>query len=317
MVVQRREFLTYTGAAALAAWGATAVSAADAADASRDNANGDASDWNWRWILASCMYGTTALSEILPEAAKIGAEYIDIWPQKHGNQREQIDEMGHERFAELLAKHRVRVGIFTRYDLGPLRLQEEMEIAARYGARLVVCASGGPRELRGDELKDAVRNFARQLEPHLRQAERHNITVGIENHGGSLINSPDSIRWLVEFTEKQPLAIALAPYHLEQQPATIAGFIEELGERLGHFYAWEHGRGCHTKLPKDEELMQLPGRGELDFQPIVAALRNIDYRGFSEIFMHPTPRGIPILEPTSAVTEEINRARTYLNDLRA
>ena len=28
--------------------------------------------------------------------------------------------------------------------------------------------------------------------------------------------------------------------------------------------------------------------------------------------MHPVPRGIPILEPTGAVTAEINRSRDYL-----
>jgi hypothetical protein len=32
-------------------------------------------------------------------------------------------------------------------------------------------------------------------------------------------------------------------------------------------------------------------------------------------FMHPVPRGIPILETASAVTAEINRSRDYLNKL--
>ena len=67
-----------------------------------------------------------------------------------------------------------------------------------------------------------------------------------------------------------------------------------------------------TKLPKEQELLQMPGRGPLDFAPILQALKRIDYRGFTEIFMHPVPRGIPILETTAAVTEEINRARAYL-----
>ncbi len=79
-----------------------------------------------------------------------------------------------------------------------------------------------------------------------------------------------------------------------------------------HFYAWQHGHGCTRKLPKAEELLQMPGRGRLDFGPIVAALRRIEYRGWTEVFMHPVPRGIPILETTAKVTAEINRARDYL-----
>ena len=67
------------------------------------------------------------------------------------------------------------------------------------------------------------------------------------------------------------------------------------------------------KLPKEEELLQMPGRGELDFTPLFAALKNINYKGWTEIFMHPVPRGIPILETTAEVTAEINRARKYIN----
>jgi len=78
------------------------------------------------------------------------------------------------------------------------------------------------------------------------------------------------------------------------------------------FYAWQHGNGCMTRLPKQEELLQLPGRGPLDFTPLLKALREIQYQGWTEIFMHPVPRGIPILETAEEVTNEINRSREYL-----
>ena len=97
----------------------------------------------------------------------------------------------------------------------------------------------------------------------------------------------------------------------------IAQLITDLGESLVHFQAWQYGHGCMTKLPKQEELLQLPGRGELDFVPILKALQTIRYRGYTEIFMHPTPRGIPILETTATVTAEINRARAYLEQCLA
>ena len=34
------------------------------------------------YILASCMYGTLPLAEIVPEVKKIGSERIDIWPPR-------------------------------------------------------------------------------------------------------------------------------------------------------------------------------------------------------------------------------------------
>jgi sugar phosphate isomerase/epimerase len=68
------------------------------------------------------------------------------------------------------------------------------------------------------------------------------------------------------------------------------------------------------KLPKAQELEQMPGRGVLDFRPVLAALKKINYRGWTEIFMHPVPRGIPILPTAEQVTFEINRARRYLRE---
>ncbi|MHC4170852.1 MAG: sugar phosphate isomerase/epimerase family protein, partial [Planctomycetota bacterium] len=52
--------------------------------------------------------------------------------------------------------------------------------------------------------------------------------------------------------------------------------------------------------------------GKLDFSPIVSALKAAGYHGWTEIFMHPVPRGIPILPTAKEVTDQINRAREYL-----
>ena len=267
------------------------------------------------YILASCMYGTTPLAEIVPEVKKSGNEHIDIWPRVHGNQREQVESMGNDAFAALLATHGVGLGISTRFDLGPFGLEEEMAFVREFGASLIVTGSKGPKGLVGEELRAAVANFAKGLKPHIAAAEKHDITISIENHGSALIETPDSMKWLIEFTDSPHLGIALAPYHLPDDAQLVAKLIADLGQGLALFYAWQHGMGCHEKLPKEQELLQLPGRGSLDFAPILAALKKINYSGWTEIFMHPVPRGIPILDSTEDVTGEINRARHYLDQL--
>ena len=267
------------------------------------------------YILASCMYGTLPLAEIVPEVKKIGSERIDIWPRVHGNQREQVESIGNAAFAELLAAHGVGLGISTRFDLGPFGLAEEMAFAQEFGASLIVTGSRGPKDLVGEELRAAVADFAEALKPHIAAAEKHGITISIENHSSALIESPDSMRWLVEFTNSPYLGIALAPYHLPDDAQLVAQLIEDLGQGLALFYAWQHGMGCHEKLPKEQELMQMPGRGSLDFGQLLSALKKIDFTGWTEIFMHPVPRGIPILDTAADVTDEINRARHYLDGL--
>ena len=265
-----------------------------------------------KYILGSCMYGYTAVGEIVPEVAKIGATALDIWPKVHGNQREHLDDMGEGKFAALLKQHDVTLGCITQYKLGPFGLQQEMRLAQRLGCTTMVCGGSGPKNLKGKELKAAVGHFVEQMKPHVEVAEETGVTIAIENHGNNLIDAPDSLKWLAELRTSNNLGIAFAPYHLEQNETLQSNLIRTLGSSIVMFYAWQHGMGCHKKLPKEQELLQMPGRGDLDFVPLFAALQDIKYQGWTEIFMHPVPRGIPILETTADVTAEINRSREYI-----
>ncbi len=276
------------------------------------------SGFQFKYIVGSSMYGKLPLSEILPDVRKTGAGYIDIWPKVHGNQREQMEEMGHDKFAAMLKQHRVKLGCLTHYDLGPFGLGKDMAAAKKFGCPIMVCGGSGPKNLKGAQLKAAVKELAEKMKPHLAVAEDHGVTIAIENHGNNLIDSPDSLKWLIELRSSDNLKIALAPYHLESLDVDAKGFgrlIEQLDNNIAIYYAWQHGMGCAKKLPKEQELLQMPGRGDLDFAPSVAALKKINYRGFTEIFMHPVPRGIPILPTAAETTAEINRGRNFLESL--
>ncbi|MFO8012042.1 MAG: sugar phosphate isomerase/epimerase [Phycisphaerae bacterium] len=254
-----------------------------------------------RYIQASSMYGRLPLATVLAEIPKTGTKWIDIWPEGHANHREQMDELGHARVKELLAEHGIRIGILTHYNLGPFRLQPELPLAKEFGVRLII-TGGMPKD------KDGARRFVETMKPHVAAAEKHGVVLGIENHG----ESADAIRYLADAAPENRMGVALAPYHLPQDPALLARLIMDLGPRLVHFYAWQHGKGCHEKRPKEEELLQMPGRGPLDFGPLLAALRKIRYADWTSVFMHPVPRGIPILPTAAEVTAEICRAQKHL-----
>jgi len=298
----RREFIASVAATTAGLLAAGGLRAAPAA----------APAFKLRYLLGSSLYGCMDLATIVPEVTKAGATALDIWPKVHGNQREQLDEMGEAKFAELLGRHRVKLGCITQYKLGPFHLQDEMRLAARLGCHTIVTGGEGPKGLQGAELKAAVRTFVEKLKPHLDVAGQLGITVAIENHAKNLIEAPDALKWLVEFRPSEYLGVAFAPYHLPQDEKLLAGLIRALGDGIAVFYAWQHGAGCMTKLPKEQELLQMPGRGPLDFKPLLAALGEIRFSGWTEIFMHPVPRGVPILDTAPAVTAEINRGREYL-----
>lgn len=270
-----------------------------------------------RYLLGSCLYGYMDLGSIVPEVAKAGAVALDIWPKVHGSQREQLDDLGEERFAALLARHNVKLGCITQYRLGPFRLADELKLAARLGCHTVVTGAEGPKGLTGEALKAAVKAFVEKMKPTLEAAGEQGVTVAVENHGNSLVESPDSLKWLVELRPCKQLGVALAPYHLAQEERLLSELIRALGDGLAVFYAWQHGEGCMTRMPKEKELLQMPGRGALDFRPLLAALRDIRFDGWTEIFMHATPRGTAILELPADVTAEVNRSRAYLEQCLA
>lgn len=267
-----------------------------------------------RYIVASSLYGTLPLAEILPEVAKHGSDTIDLWPKPHGSQREQVDEMGLDRAAELFASHKVKVGCLTRYDLGPARLAPEIDVGRRFGATLIVTGAG---KATGTDLKASIRGLVEGLKPTVEAAAAAGITIAIENHSGHMLATPDSVRWFAEAATPTNLGIALAPYHLPQDAELLGALVRDLGPKLALFYAWQHGKGSDAKNPppKEDEVLQLPGRGALDFAPMIAALRTIGYRGWTSVFMHPIPRGVPILPTAAASTAALNKAREYLDGL--
>lgn len=317
--ITRRDWLRGATAAAITAAGAFPADPAAAAptDADPIEAAPPAASprLRFRYLVGSSMYGYADLKEILPEVSRCGASAIDLWPKVHGNQREQLDELGEAAFAELLAAHQVTLGCITQYKLGPFGLADELRLAQRLGCPTIVTGAVGPKGLAGAELKGAVAKFVEQMRPHVAIAEETGVRIAIENHANNLIDSPDALRWLLDLRPGPHLAIALAPYHLPQDPELLAGLIRDLGAAIEVFYAWQHGNGSMTAQPKETELLQLPGRGPLDFGPLVEALRAIRFQGWTEIFMHPFPRGTAVVDSVGGVTAEIRKSADYLESL--
>ena len=275
--------------------------------------------WKLNYLLASSMYGSLPLAEILPEVKKGGATAIELWPKKHGTQREELDAIGHDKCAAMLKEHGIGFGGTTRYDLGPFKLTEEIALVKKLGGNFIVTGGAGDwKGLTPEQLKANVKDFTEKMKPHAALAAQNGVTIAIENHINNLIDTPDSLRWLADFTrDTHGIGIALAPYHLPQDTALLSDLIRHIDRKMTLFYAWEHGKGCMKPMPKEDELQQMPGCGPLDWKPLLQALKAIQFTGPTEIFMHPTPRGIPIMPTAAESTAEIVRAKNHLDAIVA
>ncbi len=278
------------------------------------HAAGRAEPWQPQWILASALYGTFPLAKILPEVRKTGATMIDLWPKPHGSQREEIDALGAEKVREMLAAADVTLGGIACYMVGPFNLAGEFAVAKQLGAEAPVLVTMAPGDggLKGNDLTAAIKAFLEKLRPSIAAAEEAGCVIAIENHSHSLLQTPDGIRRFVELATHERVGVALAPHHLPQDGGLVAAIARDLGPKLKFVYAQEHGKGSKEKLPKADELLQMPGRGPFDFGPLMRELAAMHFAGPVEIFMHPVPRGVPILESVAEITAEVNRARSHL-----
>ena len=270
------------------------------------------------YVLSSALFGNLPLEDVLAQFNATGASGIDIWRKVHATHREQITAMGDEAFQDLLKKHKTRMHISTCYPLGPFGRDKEMEWVKKNGGTMTVCAthSLGKRDPEGEEAKRQVLLFYEKLKPHLEVARKHQVMMAFENHGNAMLHSPDSMRYFAEFNpDPKHIGIAFAPHHLQSFGNDMpAKMISELGnEHIPFIYFQEYGIGSKKKVDKETELQQLPGSGTLDYVPIVKALKKINFSGLAEIFMHPTPRGIPMLPTAGEITREVNKSRAYID----
>ena len=274
-----------------------------------------------RYVLASALYGDMDLDTVLGEVRRAGCEAVDIWRKPHGDQREQIAAMGDEAFQRLLERHDTRMAISTCYPLGPFGRDEEMAWVKRNGGEMTVCATGRMGDElapRGAEARRQVKAFFERLEPHIDLAEELGVTMAFENHGNSMMAHPDSIRYFVEFNPSERVGIAFAPHHLTNHLNEIPALIRDIGaDQLPFIYFQEHSEAASVKMDKEIELQQLPGFGTLDYVPILEALRDIRFTGYAEIFMHPVPRGVPMLDTAAEITAAVNRSRAHIDDCLA
>lgn len=102
-----------------------------------------------------------------------------------------------------------------------------------------------------------------------RIASELGITYGIEavnRFEGILINTAAEAREYVEMVGNPNVGILLDTYHMNIEEANIGDAIRTAGDKLVGFHVGENNRTC-------------PGRGHLNWEKIVQALRDVNYKG--------------------------------------
>jgi sugar phosphate isomerase/epimerase len=240
---------------------------------------GEKTPWPLRLSTSTVQFSSLSVEKACERIAALGFAAVDFWHAGFGCPHlDEIEKrLGPEGLKDLLAKTNLNLYAFTCYNVGAnAGYPRFAEILGKAGGGVAV------REARYGKIKSLtaeMKALLEQLKPQLELAEKYNSRIAIENHADSLLNSRDSFKAFVELNRNPRLGIALAPYHLQAAGISVEEVIGIAGKQLLFFYAWQHAEG----------LKQLPGIGQADFAPWLAALARAGYAEYVNPFMHGHP----------------------------
>lgn len=280
----RRDFLKLVGVSATCGMAAGSCT--------QRGRTGATDKWRMRLSTSSIHFMQVPVEQACEQIAELGFEAVDIWSahEKCPHLDDVAERLGAEGLKEVLAKNNLKLFSFSVYKG---RYARYAELLGKAGGGVAV--QGGPGPAEPGKLSAKMREFMEEAKPLVELAEKYDSYLAIENHGGALLNSLDSLKAFVDMNDSPRLGIALAPYHLQAIKASVPEAIRICGEQLLFFYAWQH-------YPKEQ---QLPGIGPTDMTSWIGALADIRYRGYVNPFMH----GHPAVEVMSA---NLAKSRDYL-----
>jgi len=285
--LNRRDFLEVVGVGAVAGIAASSFTGLGRISA-------EPKKWRMHLSTSSIHFMQMPIEQACERIAELGFEAIDIWSAHEGcpHLDDVAKRLGPDGLKKLLAEHKLKLFAFSVYKGGYARYAE---LLGKAGGGVAVRGSAPP--CKPEELTVRMRKFIEELKPLVELAEQHNSYLAIENHGGALLGSLDSLKAFVDVNTSPRLGIALAPYHIQALKASVPEAIGICGKQLFFFYAWQHYPGPE----------QLPGVGPTDMAPWIQALADIRYRGYVNAFMHGHPEA-------DVMATNLAKSRDYLKD---
>lgn len=243
--------------------------------------------------LSNLLFVKSSPEEAVLRIAELGADCIEvIYDVPHfmpGHQPGQLGEL-----KELIDSHGMEVSVHASFwDLNTASHYREVrefsikqakrtiEACERLGGKIVALHSGRTAVPDVDWFFEAAkRNFLESLEEISAHARERGVNIALENIGfpyfvfttlqelGNLVEGRDDLGITLDvghaFRERKALG-------LENPEQDLAETIRLLGKKITHLH-FHDNRG-----ERDEHL--IPGKGSINFKPIVQALKDISYKG--------------------------------------
>jgi protein FrlC len=238
--------------------------------------------------LSSFIYFNYPLDEAIRRTAAAGFDGIDIWGGRPHAYRRDLSEREIAALRQLIRDEGLAVASFIpaqfRYPTSlcssneTIRqdsvryIQDSIETAAALGSPIVSVCPG--HTLYGQSKEDGVQRLGESLWAITEFAARHTIRIAIEPadkyETDLLLTCADTLE-LVEKLGYENLGVLLDNGHAHVVGESAADAVRLLRDKLFHVHV-DDNDGV-----RDQHLV--PGEGNFEFPPFVAALRNASYDG--------------------------------------
>ena len=244
-----------------------------------------------RYAICNETFGDWSLDRALSFAKEVGYTGWEVAPfmlnanareisrQQRIDYRQAVETAGFEIVGLhwLLAKtngfHLTTADATVRHNTAEY-LIELVQLCADLGGSLMVLGSPQQRNVAAgmsqfqamQHAADVLRNVAPTL-------ETKGIKLLLEPLGpqeGNFLNTADAARELAELIDSPQVGLHLDVKAMSTEPTPIPEIIARHADWLVHFHANDPNR-------------QGPGMGDVDFRPILRALRNIEYEGWISV----------------------------------
>lgn len=230
------------------------------------------------------------LEEACRKAADLGYAAIEVFPA-------EVDALDRESLKRSLEAHNLQLatigtgGGWVRHKLtltsADPAIREKargfiatiIEVASGFGAAVIIGSMQGKADAQVSRM-EALAYLFESLNELSAIARRKNVTILYEHLNRYETNLLNRVEEVMPFLENMPQNVKILAdlFHMSIEEASIPAAIRLGASRIGHVHLADSNR-------------RPAGLGHTDFNPIFAALREINYDGYvsAEAFPYPSP----------------------------
>ncbi len=230
------------------------------------------------------------LAQICKFASKAGIKGIEVivGPEKKQVDVDRILSSGPGDVRKVLQDRDVVITSLAFYTGGILVekshqdfFKKTVEACVALDLDVMCCLSGGPSP--GKNKKETLRTDFKDVYGELAEfAKDHEVKLAMENYFATLLQGLDNFDLAFEMVPNEYLGLNFDPSHLVHQQIDYIEAVHHLSKRIFHTHAKDteinyrrmHYRGVYES---GWWRYRIPGRGEIDWNAYISALKEIGY----------------------------------------